>query len=365
VACFPLVFYEPYWQVLRVLARTQGRPVVAVGPERVAVPTVYEPTGWVEARAPEPGIETIRLPLQDPANPWHGFHRHAITRTLKGLAPRTLWIHDEPTSGTAQQILQSLWWRRRTARIACGIIENIWHPPRRLSGLRQRLYVRRIDRLLACSTEAAQVFRHTYGVPAMPYEVSFLPICDYRTERTRKGPGFVLGFAGRICPEKGWRVLIESMKGLPEDVTLRIGGKGPEDAELQQAIQSPGLGSRVQLLGVVSRGDLPAFYAGIDALVVPSLTTPRWKEQLGAVIPEAMSAGVPVIGSSSGAIPEAIGEAGVVVPEGDPDRLREAIAGLRADADRHHRLALDGRRRFEREFSVEAFARRIARLMEY
>jgi glycosyltransferase involved in cell wall biosynthesis len=362
VACFPLVFYEPYWQVLSVLAHTHGLPVVAVGPERVAVPTVYDPSGWVQAREPQSGLATVSLPLREPADPWGGFDQGTIARTIRGLSPRALWIHDEPSSGTAQQVLGSLRWRRRRARVACAVIENIWQAPRRLSGLRQRLYVRRIDHLLGCSQEAVDGFRAAYGVPRMPYEIAFLPICDYRIERKPRGPAFVLGFAGRICPEKGWRVLIEALKGLPDDVTLRLGGAGPEDAELRRVIDAEGLSSRVRLLGVVRRAELPAFYAEIDALVVPSLTTPRWKEQLGAVIPEAMSAGVPVIGSSSGAIPEAIGEAGVVVPEGDPARLREAIAGLRADPDRRHGLALDGRRRFEREFSVEAFARRMARL---
>ena len=361
MACFPLVFYEPYWQVVRALARTHGLSVVAVGPERVAVPTVYEPSGWVDARPTEEGIETIRLPLRDPTTHWHGFHRPPLERTLRGLAPRTLWIHDEPTSGTAQQLLRWFRWRRHT-RIACAVIENLWERPRRLSGLRQRFYVRRIDKLLSCSQEAGRRFSEAYGVAAIPQEVVFLPICDYRTERKPPSPGFVLGFAGRICPEKGWRVLIEALTELPDDVSLRMGGNGPDDAELRGVIQSAGLTSRVQLLGVVGRRDLPTFYGSLDALVVPSLTTPRWKEQLGAIIPEAMSAGVPVIGSTSGAIPEAIGDAGLVVPEGDPIALRRAIAALRADRAQGERLAAAGRRRFECEFSVAAFAQRIAKL---
>jgi glycosyltransferase involved in cell wall biosynthesis len=360
LACSPYVFYEPLWQVLRVVVQAHGIPVVAVGAERVAVPTVYEPSGWLEARAPEPGLHTVSLPLRDPATAWSGFREPAFSRTLRAFPSRALWIHAEPTSGTAQQILGRLRWRPRRTRIACGLIENIWPAPRRLSGLRQRFYVRRIERLLACSQEAAHNFRAAYRVPTMPYEVAFLPICDYASERKPSAAGLTLGFAGRICAEKGWRVLIDAMNGLPSDVTLQMGGQGPDDDELRRVIESSGLGARVQLRGVVSRRDLPAFYAGLDVLVVPSRTTPRWKEQLGAVIPEAMSAGVAVIGSSSGAIPEVIGDAGVVVPEGDPGRLREAIAHLRNDPDRRRRLALEGRRRFEREFSVEAYARRLA-----
>ena len=66
-----------------------------------------------------------------------------------------------------------------------------------------------------------------------------------------------------------------------------------------------------------------------DVLVGPSLTTPRWKEQFGRMLVEAMACGVPVIGSDSGEIPHVIGDAGIVVPEGDRVALCAAIARLR------------------------------------
>ena len=360
LACSTLVFYEPYWEVLRQLATTYHLSVLALGPERVGVPTVYAPTGWIEARPAAEGIDTIALPLRDPSTPWLGFEPRALGRTLRRLSPAAVWAHEEPTSGAAQQLLAWLWWRSRRTRVGVAIVENIWRAPRRLSGLRQRLLVRRIDHFFGGSTEAVRSFRAAFQVGSASHEVAFLPTCDHRSERSGAGTGFVLGFAGRICAEKGWRVLIEALRGLPEDVTLRMAGTGPEDADLRTAIQSAGLAGRVALLGVVSRRDLKGFYRSIDTLVVPSLTTPAWKEQLGAVLPEAMSAGVPVIGSDSGAIPEVIGAAGVVVPEGDPARLREAIARLRADPEERRRLAREGRRRYEREFSIEAFARRVA-----
>ena len=51
--------------------------------------------------------------------------------------------------------------------------------------------------------------------------------------------------------------------------------------------------------------------------MLPSLTRPNWKEQFGRVLIEAMASGVPVIGSDSGAIPDVIGQAGLIFPEGD------------------------------------------------
>jgi glycosyltransferase involved in cell wall biosynthesis len=360
LACSSLVFYEPYWEVLRHLATTHRLSVLALGPERVGVPTVYAPTGWIAARPAADGIQTIALPLRDPSTPWLGFEPRALGQALRRLSPTAIWVHDEPTSGVAQQLLSRFWWRRRRTRIGVAIVENIWRAPRRLAGLRQRLLVRRIDHFLGGSTEAVRSFRAAFKADSASHEVAFLPTCDHRSESRRSGPGFVLGFAGRICAEKGWRVLIEALRGLPPDVTLRMAGTGPEDAELRAALQSAGLAGRATLLGVVSRRDLSSFYRGIDTLVVPSLTTPVWKEQLGAVLPEAMSAEVPVIGSDSGAIPEVIGAAGIVVPEGDPARLRDAIARLRSDPEERRRLAREGRRRYEREFSIEAFARRVA-----
>lgn len=79
--------------------------------------------------------------------------------------------------------------------------------------------------------------------------------------------------------------------------------------------------------------------------MLPSLTTPRWKEQFGHVLIEAMACGVPVIGSSSGAIPEVIGDAGLVVPEGIPGALAEAINLLRISEIQRMSLGQRGRAR--------------------
>src|SRR5260221_14335510 len=73
---------------------------------------------------------------------------------------------------------------------------------------------------------------------------------------------------------------------------------------------------------------LAAQFCQIDALVLRSLTTPVWKEQFGRVLTEAMACGVPVVGSSSGAIPEVIGEAGLIFPEGDAAALAGCLAKL-------------------------------------
>jgi glycosyltransferase involved in cell wall biosynthesis len=103
---------------------------------------------------------------------------------------------------------------------------------------------------------------------------------------------------------------------------------------------------------------MPAIMRRFDVLVGPSLTTPRWKEQFGRMLVEAMACGVPVIGSDSGEIPNVIGDAGIVVPEGDCVALRTAIARLRDDPAERRLLAERGHIRARTLFTQEAVARR-------
>jgi glycosyltransferase involved in cell wall biosynthesis len=98
------------------------------------------------------------------------------------------------------------------------------------------------------------------------------------------------------------------------------------------------------------------------ALAVPSLTAPHWKEQYGRVIAEAMWHGVPVIGSDSGAIPEVIGRAGIIVPENDPRALAEAVRRVLFDDDLRNGLIRLGRQRAKDELSMNAMADRLVAL---
>jgi glycosyltransferase involved in cell wall biosynthesis len=89
----------------------------------------------------------------------------------------------------------------------------------------------------------------------------------------------------------------------------------------------------------------------LDVLVLPSRTTPRWKEQFGRVIIEALACATPVIGSDSGAIPEVIGEAGLVFPEGNALALANAINTLHDSPAERRRLGALGRRRVRDHFT--------------
>jgi glycosyltransferase involved in cell wall biosynthesis len=94
----------------------------------------------------------------------------------------------------------------------------------------------------------------------------------------------------------------------------------------------------------------------LDVLVLPSISRPNWKEQFGRVLVEAMACGVPVVGSTCGEIPNVVGDAGLLFPEGDVAGLRDCLARLQADAELGARLAEAGRARVAERFTQQRIA---------
>jgi glycosyltransferase involved in cell wall biosynthesis len=172
-----------------------------------------------------------------------------------------------------------------------------------------------------------------------------------------------VAFAGRICEEKGWKVLLEALRSLPETVRCMMAGDGPQAEEVKRRAAEPDFRGRVSYVGLLPRDRLLAMLKCSDCLVLPSLTTPRWKEQFGGVLADGMAVGVPLVGSDSGSIPEVMGPAGLVVPEGDAAALAQAIDRLRGNPALRAQLGAEGRKRFDNEFAIPAYARKIARAM--
>lgn len=175
----------------------------------------------------------------------------------------------------------------------------------------------------------------------------------------RDGP-FVIGFvagAGRLIAAKGLHVLLDALGGLPGEWELRVVGTGEAREPAEEQAQRLGISSKTTFLGTQPSTAMPDVIRSFDLLVGPSLTTAHWKEQFGRMLVEAMSCGVPVIGSSSGEIPHVLGDAGIVTPEGDSTALRAAIEMLMNDkAERTRRLKL-GRQRVLDLYTQEAVAR--------
>lgn len=164
-----------------------------------------------------------------------------------------------------------------------------------------------------------------------------------------------IGYAGRLVPEKGLDILLLAAAQVPE-VCVRIAGAGPEKGLLDYLVKQHGLGERVMFERPRPSTGMPQFYATLDAFVLPSRTRPNWKEQFGRVLIEAMACGVPVVGSTSGEIPNVIGEAGLTFPEDDVEALAAHLRTLQRNPEVRAQLAATGRARVLARYTQRCIA---------
>src|SRR5262249_51530817 len=133
--------------------------------------------------------------------------------------------------------------------------------------------------------------------------------------------------------EKGILVLLEALLGVRGDWRLHVVGSGPLAPLARQRADELGLSNRITWEGGVASRQMPERLRSFTMLVQPSLTRRHWKEQFGRAVMEAMACGIPVIASDSAEIPNVVGPAGLIVPEGDPIALGNAIGQLLSEAD--------------------------------
>ncbi len=286
---------------------------------------------------------------------FHLHHYPLLGRELRAFEPDIVHIDEEPYNlATFLALRQS---RRISAKSLFFTWQNIqrrYPPP--FSWLEQWV-MRNIDCAVAGTDDAAAVLR------AKGYRGPLATVPQFGTSQALFNPPdsrpdrpFTIGFIGRLVPDKGVDILLRALALLEGDWRLRLLGGGPARDDLQALAAELNLSQRTRFLGQLPSDHLPAQYHQLDALVLPSLTRPNWKEQFGRVLVEAMASGVPVIGSDSGAIPGVIGAAGRIVPEGDARALAAALRELRAQPALRARLSQLGRARFLAHFTHQGVA---------
>jgi glycosyltransferase involved in cell wall biosynthesis len=174
-----------------------------------------------------------------------------------------------------------------------------------------------------------------------------------RAEQRRGRNPFVVA-VGAVTPRKNLRLVLQALAQVPGVDLVLAGPSGEAALPTLQLIDDLGLRDRVRVTGRVADEALVELVQGAEALVHPSLD-----EGFGFPPLEAMAAGTPAIVSGSGSLPEVAGDAGVVLPVGDPDAWAAAIEAVVRDPD--HRAALVARgRRHVAGFTWASAAREVA-----
>ena len=212
---------------------------------------------------------------------------------------------------------------RRTWPVRSALLEPALDA--RVAHLKEK--IRQVDAFVA-PTGFARDRAVEWGVPEGRVRVMALGAVPGPSRPRRAGPRRRIGYVGTMAPHKGVHVLIEAVRGLPADREWALDLVGKLDLD-------PNYGARLRALAggdarITLRGPVPPdgqvpWWDSLDVLVVPSL----WWENSPLTVLEAMAAGIPVVASRTGGVPEILPEgAGVLVPPGDVGALRAVLESI-------------------------------------
>ena len=357
-------------------SRTEGQPKAVClhrmpGLElRVLVPDRWRHYGaW---RAPDP-VDPARFHLEVgrvglpwlPGAQWYLHWYPGLAKLLREFRPDIIDLWEEPWGLVSAH---AVWLRNRLLPGARVISETEQNVDKRLPPPFEqfRRYVYRHADFVVCRNEEAQAVARAKGyrgpmrvVPNAVDAELFRPLDRAACRRKISGVDgfdFLAGYVGRLVEEKGLLDLVDALEFCPPTVGLLLIGSGPLRERLEQRARELGKAAQIIFEGARPLEELPEAINALDVLVLPSRTTPSWKEQFGRVIIEAYACGVPVLGSDSGAIPDVVGAGGLIFPEGDARALAAALTTLRSDPERRTRLGRAGRALVEGRYTWQHVA---------
>ncbi|MCX2979905.1 glycosyltransferase family 1 protein [Halieaceae bacterium IMCC14734] len=240
------------------------------------------------------------------------------------------------------------WWQR--------VLIRRWHSFLYM----QKRVVQRLHHIVTVSEQSRQDIAQDFGI--QPAGISlvyngidtevFRPMSD-----VQRLPNRLMTIASADQPLKGLRYLLLAyarlLKHYPE-LELLVVGKPRAGGDTENLLKKLGLIDKVRFVSGISTPDLVRFYAEATVAICPSIY-----EGFGLPAGEAMACGVPTVSTDGGALPEVVGDAGVLVPVRDSHALADAIAALLDDDTGRERLGLLGRQRILDKFCWHVNARRL------
>jgi len=312
--------------------------------------TALMPDYWEECstlmRAQVEAADCYRVMIRRPVS--HRQHLHfypGVSGVLREVKPDIVYLLEEPMSVVTATVLKAM---RRTCPQAKGVFYTFLNDDRdlrRMPGIRRFVFpwamettFRLASGALCASSDAEHQMRvrgfskPTWKVPfglsvKEAGEVDSRKVASIR-KRIAPGNEFVVGIVGRVVRAKGIDLLLRGVAGLRQNgrvAKVVVVGDGEERQALSELAAELGIAERVHWTGTVPNDKVMAYMAAFDVLTVPSRRDGNWVEQFGRVIVEGKAARVPVIGSSSGEIPNVVGETGFVFKENDHEDLRQKL----------------------------------------
>ncbi len=217
---------------------------------------------------------------------------------------------------------------------------------------------RKFSHIITVSECTRSDISREFGIPADRFRVVpngidtgiFHPVPEIRREKNR-----IIVTNSADMPLKGLYYLLQAVAEIVKirDIRLIIVGTPKKDGGVVRLIRNLGIGNHVHFTGRISDEDFVRQYARAAMAVVPSVY-----EGFGLPAGEAMACGVPVISTTGGALPEVVGNAGLLVPPADPAALTNAVLDLLDHPEKAAELGRAGYERVQKHFTWEQAARK-------
>ncbi len=349
------------------LARLPGVEVTLVTPDKWRGP-LYDHTADPFEQHFTENVVHHRLPILLAGKEGAYFYRSQLFSIVASLQPDIVHVEQGAHAISYAQTLLAL---KRFSPHSKATFFTWWNLPYTLTGLRAKIEPFNLKHS-ACAVTGNEAARSILICRGFERPIRVIPqlgvdLADYDDQkpRVRDPSRFVVGYVGRVTEEKGVIDLVEAIGKSAERsrIILSVVGGGPAlDLVKQRAHE---LNVQLRLHSAVRNEEVPEHLKTLDALVLPSRSTEAWVEQFGHILIEAMAAGVPVIGSSSGEIPNVIGSGGRIYPEGKVEALASLLDALATHEKIRAGLSKKGRERVEHEFTHARIAEKQYALYEW
>jgi len=318
--------------------------------EIVAPHSLNFPSGKRQAEPPQLGDPLIHYHHLIGNNP-RTYHFENLEQLLIGKKPCIVLLDNDPVSRLAVKL--GKWCRKNGSRLYCISCENL--PLDLLSSIRRKglkslpaaiakrwmLSRTRLTTtgVFTINRDGTRIFKKEGFKQVIKIPLGYDPAYFYidestrRTLRTRLGLNKpVIAYFGRMSREKGVHILIKALENLKDlDWALMMDRfdeyAGPYAGEIMHLIREAGFEDRMVWISP-DHYEMGGYMNAADLVVVPSVSTPNWKEQYGRVVPEAMACGKTLIISDSGALPELLDGKGYIFKEGDDIALRDILVSI-------------------------------------
>jgi len=215
----------------------------------------------------------------------------------------------------------------------------------------QKRVSRSLARIITVSKSAKEDISRDFNIPMEKFSIVpngidtklFYPIADIEREKNR-----VIVTNSADTPLKGLFFLFQAVAELAkiQDIHVTVVGEPKKDGDIVKLVRKLGIGQRINFTGRIDGQEFVRQYARATMAVIPSVY-----EGFGLPVGEAMACGVPVISTTGGALPEVVGDAGVLVPPADSAALAGAIHELLGNPKKAKKLGLAGYRRVQEHFT--------------